>query len=238
MPAICQDSHLPARAFFLFHSLFSLPTPYDSPSSLFPLFSPTSISLFPSLEVGENERTSVNTYPEIHGIRRLWGLVLKLILQLFAKTPEVNEAPVIVFRFGTKHIRIITLPGCPSRHFLPFYLAFLSLVLMALCKSRMSITGTIRGWWLLLSFLLFINFTLAATSKYVEATKDSGETVYLLDERKPALYTQNFGDCLGNSLINVTRFDAAYYKDNMTVLFHLEGNSAVANESLMRGLTL
>ncbi|KAF2859690.1 TRP-domain-containing protein [Piedraia hortae CBS 480.64] len=61
----------------------------------------------------------------------------------------------------------------------------------------------------------------------------SGQPVYLRDDRQPALFTGNFGDCLGNSLINVTRFDAAYYKDNMTVLFHLEGNSGLANESLM-----
>ncbi|EMC94553.1 hypothetical protein BAUCODRAFT_50270, partial [Baudoinia panamericana UAMH 10762] len=53
------------------------------------------------------------------------------------------------------------------------------------------------------------------------------------DDRKPALYTQNFGDCLGNSLIDVTRFDAAYYRDNMTVLFHLAGSSQLMNESLM-----
>ena len=38
---------------------------------------------------------------------------------------------------------------------------------------------------------------------------------------------------MGGSTVNVTRFDAAYYKDNMTVLFHLEGNTAVKNESLM-----
>ncbi|KAL8832065.1 MAG: hypothetical protein Q9170_005032 [Blastenia crenularia] len=66
--------------------------------------------------------------------------------------------------------------------------------------------------------------------KYVEATSDAGDSIWLPDVRKPALYTQNFGDCSGSSLINVTRFDAAYYKDNMTVLFHLEGNTNVANE--------
>ncbi|KAI7256936.1 TRP-domain-containing protein, partial [Hortaea werneckii] len=59
------------------------------------------------------------------------------------------------------------------------------------------------------------------------------ETIYLRDDRRPALYTGNFGDCLGGSSINVTRFDAAYYKDNMTVLFHLAGNSGLMNQSLM-----
>lgn len=104
--------------------------------------------------------------------------------------------------------------------------------------SRWTSTGRISVWLLLISCLSCIHLTLAASSKYVEATTDDGKAVYLLDERKPALYTQNFGDCLGDSLINVTRFDAAYYKDNMTVLFHLEGNTAVANESLMRKLIL
>lgn len=87
---------------------------------------------------------------------------------------------------------------------------------------------------LLISLLSWIDSTLAAEPTYIQATSDTGEAVYLLDDRKPALYTQNFGDCLGSSLINVTRFDAAYYRDNMTVLFHLEGNTAVANESVMR----
>lgn len=98
----------------------------------------------------------------------------------------------------------------------------------------------IASWFglLLLSlpFLSFIHPACAADKKYVQYTDESGAVVDLADDRRPALYTQNFGDCLGSSLINVTRFDAAYYKDNMTVLFHLEGNTAVANESLMRML--
>ncbi|KAG8629144.1 hypothetical protein KVT40_003009 [Elsinoe batatas] len=53
------------------------------------------------------------------------------------------------------------------------------------------------------------------------------------DNRKPALYTGNFGDCLGSSLINVTRFDASYYADNMTIMFHLAGTTALVQESLM-----
>lgn len=65
-----------------------------------------------------------------------------------------------------------------------------------------------------------------------------GNRIYLEDNRQPALYTQNFGDCQGDSLINVTRFDAAYYRDNMTILFHLAGNTALTNESLMRKLEI
>lgn len=87
---------------------------------------------------------------------------------------------------------------------------------------------------LFLSFLSLTRFTSAEQdTQVIEVTSNTGETIFLRDDRKPALYTANFGDCLGSSLINVTRFDAAYYKDNMTVLFHLEGNTAVKNESLM-----
>ncbi|KAL9037185.1 MAG: hypothetical protein Q9214_005811, partial [Letrouitia sp. 1 TL-2023] len=73
----------------------------------------------------------------------------------------------------------------------------------------------------------------SGNTKYVQASNDQGDAIWLKDSRKPALYTRDFGDCLGSSLINVTRFDAAYYQDNMTVLFHLEGNTNVANESLI-----
>lgn len=86
---------------------------------------------------------------------------------------------------------------------------------------------------LLISFLTLADFTSSENNQYVQTTDAAGDTVYLADNRKPALYTQNFGDCLGSSLLNVTRFDAAYYADNMTVLFHLEGNTNVANESVM-----
>jgi hypothetical protein len=87
------------------------------------------------------------------------------------------------------------------------------------------------------TFLSLAKDSSAATSQdnqYVQYTTSEGQDVLLADNRRPALYTQNFGDCMGDSLINVTRFDAAYYKDNMTVLFHLAGSSALTNQSLMR----
>lgn len=96
-----------------------------------------------------------------------------------------------------------------------------------------SILALVIQLFSLLSTTSAANVAVSGNTKYVETTTDDGETLWLRDSRKPAIYTQNFGDCLGSSLINVTRFDAAYYKDNMTVLFHLEGNTNVANESLM-----
>lgn len=53
-------------------------------------------------------------------------------------------------------------------------------------------------------------------------------------DRTPSLYSGNFGDCLGGeSLLNVTKFDAAFYYDNSTVLFHLDGTTSLPDESLM-----
>ncbi|KAF2083482.1 TRP-domain-containing protein, partial [Saccharata proteae CBS 121410] len=90
---------------------------------------------------------------------------------------------------------------------------------------------------LLFALLSLLQFSLAQQTingvQYVTATDSQGENVLVPDNRKPSLYTGDFGDCTGDSSINVTRFDAAYYKDNMTVLFHLAGNTAVVNESLM-----
>jgi len=74
----------------------------------------------------------------------------------------------------------------------------------------------------------------AYATNYIEGTDANGVTRILADDRDPALFTGDFGDCLGgNSLINVTRFDAAYYTDNMTVLFHFDGTTNLKNESVM-----
>jgi hypothetical protein len=85
---------------------------------------------------------------------------------------------------------------------------------------------------LLLMLLSLFAPSLAADTQYVTATVN-GEEVLVKDTRQPSLYTGDFGDCMGSSSINVTRFDAAYYRDNMTVLFHLGGETALKNESIM-----
>lgn len=68
----------------------------------------------------------------------------------------------------------------------------------------------------------------------IQGTDGQGVTKTLLVDRYPALYSGDFGDCLGGqSLINLTSFDGAYYADNMTVLFNLAGTTNLRNESLM-----
>lgn len=60
-----------------------------------------------------------------------------------------------------------------------------------------------------------------------------GRAIRLRDDRRPALYTDKFGDCQGYSLLNVTHFDAGFYKDNMTVAFHLAGTAAIQQDNVM-----
>lgn len=69
---------------------------------------------------------------------------------------------------------------------------------------------------------------------YVFGTGTDGKTRQLAVDRRPALYTGDFGDCLGGeSLFNVTKFDGAYYYDNMTIVLHLDATSNIRNESTM-----
>ncbi|TDZ48454.1 putative membrane protein [Colletotrichum trifolii] len=74
----------------------------------------------------------------------------------------------------------------------------------------------------------------AADPVYITGSDKNGVSRELAVNRFPALYTGDFGDCLGGqSLFNITKFDAAYYADNMTVQFHLDGMTNIRNESLM-----
>ncbi|OAG04957.1 TRP-domain-containing protein [Paraphaeosphaeria sporulosa] len=90
------------------------------------------------------------------------------------------------------------------------------------------------------SLFAFLLMALAFLSPVVSAIQEGyvvgtigGQEYLVKDDRRPSLYTQDFGDCMGGSSINVTRFDAAYYKDNMTILFHLGGETDLKNETIM-----
>ncbi|KAF4984433.1 hypothetical protein FZEAL_396 [Fusarium zealandicum] len=74
---------------------------------------------------------------------------------------------------------------------------------------------------------------------FIKGTDGDGVTRDLDVGRLPALYTGDFGDCLnGGSFFNVTAFDAAYYADNLTVLFHLYGSSNIRREDLMMHISI
>ncbi|TQS38739.1 hypothetical protein Golomagni_00748 [Golovinomyces magnicellulatus] len=97
-----------------------------------------------------------------------------------------------------------------------------------------------KAWVSAIFVFLFLDLSISlvqaaeSSSATIKGTDASGTTVMLLVDRDPALYTGDFGDCMGGqSLINLTSFDAAYYADNMTVLFNMAGSTNLRNESLM-----
>jgi hypothetical protein len=92
--------------------------------------------------------------------------------------------------------------------------------------------SAISALLLLLTTLTFLPYSLAEVQTITYQNND-GSALYLKDDRRPALYTGNFGDCLGGSLITVTKFDASYYKDNMTITFDIQGYTNLTREALM-----
>lgn len=84
------------------------------------------------------------------------------------------------------------------------------------------------AWLPTLMLILFAQLPAAIAADGEVAS--SGE---LLDDRRPALYTGEFGNCMENSDITINRFDAAYYVDNMTVVFNIDGQTTLVNENLM-----
>ncbi|EZF31596.1 hypothetical protein H101_04796 [Trichophyton interdigitale H6] len=58
-------------------------------------------------------------------------------------------------------------------------------------------------------------------------------TARIAGKRVPPLYTGDFGDCMGNSMVKLTQFHAAYYHDDLMVGFHLDGTTSLKNESIM-----
>ncbi|KAK4232327.1 putative flavin carrier protein 2 precursor [Podospora fimiseda] len=92
---------------------------------------------------------------------------------------------------------------------------------------------------LLLSLLAFATLAHARKVEYSSGTDKHGVTRQLAADRYPALYTGDYRDCLGGkSLFNISKYDAAYYADNMTIVFHLEGSSNIENESLMMQISV
>lgn len=103
--------------------------------------------------------------------------------------------------------------------------------------TRLRVSFSALSWRWVLFFVAFISFgqlSIAQQPQYVTAVDAEGNTIELPVNRRPALYTQDFGDCQGNSLINVTRFDGAFYKDNMTVTFNFEGQTSIPQDNVMR----
>lgn len=87
---------------------------------------------------------------------------------------------------------------------------------------------------------LFLAHISAQSASYISGTSIDGfVNNRLAQDRTPALFTGDFGDCLGGeSLLNITNFDAALYWDNATILMHLDGRTNIRNENIMLHLSL
>lgn len=101
--------------------------------------------------------------------------------------------------------------------------------------ARLAFVRSVQVVWLFMLLLLLTLGAASSESNLVPITVD-GKSYGAYNDRRPALYTADFGDCLGKSAVNVTRFDAAYYKDNMTVIFHLQGETALVKENVMMSI--
>lgn len=86
------------------------------------------------------------------------------------------------------------------------------------------------------AFASFFRLACAITPQnatYIPYDNGDGRVVYLRDFRQPALYSGGFGDCQeGGSLVNIARFDVAFYKDNLTVLFRLAGDTQLEDQEI------
>lgn len=84
------------------------------------------------------------------------------------------------------------------------------------------------AWPVAIIFALLWSSVAARDDGYVDARID-GVDYLVRDDRQPALYTLDFGSCMSDSTFTVDRFDAAYYKDNMTILFNMDGVTTLQN---------
>ncbi|KAH8659559.1 hypothetical protein BGZ61DRAFT_485756 [Ilyonectria robusta] len=96
-----------------------------------------------------------------------------------------------------------------------------------------------RAMRLFLSAITLLPTVLARETVYINGTGIDGVSRELDVSRYPDLHTGDFADCMnGESLFNVTKFDAAYYRDNLTVLFHLSGTTNIRQEALMMHISM
>jgi hypothetical protein len=114
-----------------------------------------------------------------------------------------------------------------------------------LCNSTTHIATMISTWLRSAIFILSLVSLLPSSfaqsvghdadgNLYVSSTNSHGDKIWLADSRKPALYTSDFGECMIDSQFTISRFDAGFYKDNMTLAFHLEGVTSLDEEHVTR----
>lgn len=72
------------------------------------------------------------------------------------------------------------------------------------------------------------------TSAQQNEEPDLQERYDELEKQHPSLYTGGYADCLGGeSLFNITKYDAAYYRKEKALLFQMNGATSVREESVI-----
>ncbi|KAK7946140.1 TRP-like ion channel [Apiospora aurea] len=99
--------------------------------------------------------------------------------------------------------------------------------------------GRMKAWMPVIASAALLSTSWARETAYINGVSLDGIRSVLAVDRTPALYSGDFGDCLGGqSLLNVTKLDAAFYFDNSTISWHLNGNTNLRSEKLMMYITV
>ncbi|KAK8093059.1 hypothetical protein PG999_014646 [Apiospora kogelbergensis] len=99
--------------------------------------------------------------------------------------------------------------------------------------------GRIKTWLPILGSAVFLSTSCARETAFINGVSLDGVRNQLAVDRTPALYSGDFGDCLGGqSLLNVTKLDVSFYFDNSTISWHLNGNTNLQSENLMMHITV
>lgn len=94
--------------------------------------------------------------------------------------------------------------------------------------NSMMVQLSLAGFWRFFTLLT----VLCNVRQYADAySPNEGNTAeQVADSRQPTLYTKDFGSCIRYPQVELTRFHAAYYKDNMTLVFHIQGQTKLQNQ--------
>lgn len=101
-------------------------------------------------------------------------------------------------------------------------------------------TLSIRNVFVVLATVFVTIRSVSADDSHLIKGYDFNGAIQTLDiAPRPSLFSGNFADCLkGGSLFNFSTFDVAYYADNRTIFFRLEGASNIRKESLALHLSI
>lgn len=89
-------------------------------------------------------------------------------------------------------------------------------------------------FWLQIILLASLSLVSTGDKARSDGTGEDGVKSLLDAGRYPTFYTTNYGDCFGGQrFLNIGKFAAAFYADNSTFLFHLDGTTPLRNESVM-----